>query len=221
MKHGVMVPQLRRCMMTASFALLALGGSLSSPALAQDGPRPPATQPPRPAPRMLGRGGAQQKAKRPVVDKLQARVDQVLRNRLSLNDEQFTKLRALNTRLDEEKRSIRTEEAQTRKALRDELLPGATPNEAHVAELLDRLPNIERRRVALQEREQKELAAFMQPAQRARYFALQDEIRRSLQDVQRMRGEPGDSLGRGGQLMGPATRGGPGGRLRPPPPPEQ
>jgi hypothetical protein len=119
----------------------------------------------------------------------------VLRNRLRLTDDQFNKLRAMNSRLDAEKQAVRAEEQEVRRALRQQLLPGATPNEARVAELLDKLPQVERKRIALQEREQQELAGFLRPVQRARYFALQDELRRSLQEVQRRRGTaPRDSL---------------------------
>ena len=166
-------------------------------------------------PTKVGRGAQAKLPRRAVVEKLQQRVDNLLRVRLELTDEQFTKMQALNTRLDEEKRAQRAEEGDVRRALRAELLPGATPNDATIAELLDKLPVVERKRIALQEREQKELAGFMKPAQRARFFALQDELRRSLQEVQRLRGRgglPDDGVGPPPPLL---RRGGRG--MRPPP----
>jgi Spy/CpxP family protein refolding chaperone len=167
---------------------------------------------PRSAGRVAGprmRPPPQPRPRRPMVEKLQQRVDDVLRNRLQLNDEQFNKLRDMNARLNAERIGIRQEENATRRELRQQLAPGNTPDDARVSELLDRLPQIDRKRIALQEKEQKELAGFLQPAQRARYFALQDELRRSLQDVQRNR-QPGDSAG-GSQMRGR------GGRSEPPP----
>ena len=88
----------------------------------------------------------------------------------------------------------------TRFAMRQELLAGEKANEARVAELLDRMPRFERRRLDLMEQEQRELAKFLSPTQRARYIGLQDELRRSMQDLQRRRmgidGAPGDSMTR-------------------------
>jgi hypothetical protein len=188
-------------------ALLALAVAPNGRVLAQDqAASGRAGSPPR-------RRAANQPKPRLVVDRLQARIDEVLRQRLQLTDDQFGKLRALNARLDAERKSVRQEEAQTRKALRNELLPGVIPNEGHVAELLDQLPVVERKRIALQEREQKEMAGFMQPAQRARYFALQDEIRRGLQDAQRRRVAGDSAYVR--PSSGSETSPHPGGRFRP------
>jgi parvulin-like peptidyl-prolyl isomerase len=174
-------------------ALLALAVAPNGRVLAQDqAASGRAGSPPR-------RRAANQPKPRLVVDRLQARIDEVLRQRLQLTDDQFGKLRALNARLDAERKSVRQEEAQTRKALRNELL--------------DQLPVVERKRIALQEREQKEMAGFMQPAQRARYFALQDEIRRGLQDAQRRRVAGDSAYVR--PSSGSETSPHPGGRFRP------
>ncbi|MEP6765434.1 MAG: hypothetical protein ABJB66_14045 [Gemmatimonadaceae bacterium] len=161
----------------------------------------------------VGRGNGAKLQRRPIVEKLEQRVDNLLRVRLQLNDDQFNKMRAMNDRLDVERRQQRQEEGVVRRALRVELVPGATPNETRVAELQDKLLVLEHKRISLQEKEQKELAGFMQPSQRARFFALQDELRRSLQEVQRKRvGGTGDSAG-----PPPPLRGGRGrGALRPP-----
>jgi periplasmic protein CpxP/Spy len=58
---------------------------------------------------------------------------------------------------------------------------------------LEQLPKYERRRLDLMEREQRELARFLSPVQRAKYIGLQDELRRTMQDVQHRRMER-DSL---------------------------
>jgi hypothetical protein len=141
---------------------------------------------------------------------LQARLDSVVRSRLSLTDEQFIRVRDVATRIERERAEIRGEDGQLRTQLRQELM-AATPNEERVAELLDKMPRIERRRLELLEREQRELAKFLSPVQRARYFALQDHLRREMQEMQRRRmgldGSPEDN-----------RRGGPPGAKRVPPP---
>jgi protein CpxP len=124
--------------------------------------------------------------------RLQERINEVIRKRLALSDDQFSKLRDVAARLEDDRRILRNDEQTTRFALRQELLAGDRVNEARVAEMLDKMPGYERRRLDLLEQEQRELARFLSPSQRARYFALQDELRRGMQDMQRRRmgGEP-------------------------------
>jgi hypothetical protein len=67
---------------------------------------------------------------------------------------------------------------------------------------------LERRKLDLLEAEQRDLAKFLSPIQRARYFGLQDELRRGMQDLQRRRMGMEDSTtgtlgGRGSKRRGP------------------
>ncbi len=117
----------------------------------------------------------------------QQRVDAMVRRRLLLSDEQAAKLRDVASRTEEARRGLRRDEMMARKAMREELLAGDNANEARVAEMLEQLPRLERRRIDLLEQEQRELSRFLSPVQRARYFALQDELRRGMQEVQRRR----------------------------------
>jgi len=141
--------------------------------------------------------------------RLQGLIDERVRQELHPTDEQFAKLRDVASRMENERRALRNEEMTTRFALRQELLAGDKADERKVAEFLDQMPKYERRRLDLMEREQKELAKFLTPSQRARYIGLQDELRRGMQDVQRRR-------------MGTDSGGGPGRagmRRQSPPPP--
>lgn len=129
--------------------------------------------------------------------RLQERINQVVRQRLNLNDDQMTKLQAVATRIEDDRRVLRNEEMTSRFALRQELLAGDKADEGRVSTLLDKLAEYERRRLTLMEREQKELAKFLSATQRARYVGVQEELRRSMQEVQRRRTE--------GELPGPAA----------------
>jgi Spy/CpxP family protein refolding chaperone len=119
--------------------------------------------------------------------RLQDRINQVVRQKLALSDDQFEKLRETASRMEDARRDLRNEEVTTRFAMRQELLAGDRANEARVGELLDKMPKLERRRLELMEQEQRELAKFLSATQRARYLGLQDELRRSMQDLQRRR----------------------------------
>jgi protein CpxP len=148
------------------------------------------------------REGERRSDARDQLDKrLEERINLVIRERLRLSDDQFTRLRAVARRVETERRALRMEEGSTRGTLRRELLAGDSANDSTVAIMLDRLPSIERKRIDLMEREQGELAKFLTPVQRAKYVGLQDELRRSMQDLQfrRSDGLPqgGDSSRRG------------------------
>lgn len=125
--------------------------------------------------------------------RFQQRMEAMVRQRLQLTDEQATRLRDVASRTEEARRTLRRDEMLARRAMRDELLAGDNANEARVAELLEQLPRLERRRLELFEQEQRELARFLSPVQRARYFGLQDELRRGVQELQRRRMGLGDS----------------------------
>jgi protein CpxP len=141
------------------------------------------------------RGNRADDPRRAELEKrFQQRVETMLRQRLQLTDDQATKLRDVASRAETSRRALRHDEMQARKQMRDELLAGDNANNVKVAELLEEMPRLERRRIELMEQEQRDLAKFLSPVQRARYFALQDELRRNMQEVQRRRmGAPDSS----------------------------
>lgn len=137
---------------------------------------------------------------RAIEQQLQHRIGQIMKERLVLTDAQLTQLEAVTMKLERERREVRGEEWRIRTALRAQLLSGDSVSNELVGELLDRMPRVERRRIELMETEQRELAAFLSPVQRARYMALQDEIRKNMDDIRQSRspeanrspGRPGD-----------------------------
>jgi Spy/CpxP family protein refolding chaperone len=129
--------------------------------------------------------------------RFQQRVEATVRQRLQLNDDQAARLREVASRTEGARRALRRDEMEARKAMRTELLAGDNANETRVAELLEQMPRLERRRIELLEQEQRELARFLTPLQRARYFALQDELRRGMQELQRRRLGDGDTVRNG------------------------
>jgi hypothetical protein len=74
---------------------------------------------------------------------------------------------------------------------------------------MDKLLELERRRIDLLEAEQKDLATFLTPLQRAKYQALQENVRARLEDSMRPAPLPGDSTAVGppvGQRGAPRRR---------------
>lgn len=140
--------------------------------------------------------------RRKMIAEFEQRIDNLVRTRLQATDDQMVKMRVLKKRFDDDKNQLFKDEGDLRRAMRVELT-GAAPNEARLTQLLEQWPALQRRRIEIEEREQKELARFLQPLQRARFFALQDELRRARQDTQWGRGERG---GRGGPPWMPSMR---------------
>ena len=76
--------------------------------------------------------------------------------------------------------------------MREELAVADSANQERVATLLDQMLRIQRDRLALVEDEQRELATFLSPVQRARYLGIQEQLRRRMEEFQRQR-QAGDS----------------------------
>lgn len=105
------------------------------------------------------------------------------RERVGLSEDQMTKLAAVNRSLSVQRRELSQEERATRLALRQEMLDQAPPDQAKIGTYLDRLRELRHRRLDIADTEQKELATFMTPSQRARYQALQEQVRHRLDDI--------------------------------------
>ncbi len=195
----MMMPRFRWLVAAALF--VTIGSPMA--AVAQGAP-PRATDRPG-APRMNDQ-------QREVLEKrFKERIDAIVKERLRLTDDQQVKLREVASRTEESRRVLRHEEFVLRMSLREEMKAGEKANEAKLGELLDQMPRLERRKLDLMESEQRELAKFLSPSQRARYFGLQDELRRGMQDLQRRR------MGMDDSTSGPADSRGYRRRGTPPP----
>ncbi len=174
----------------ASIAAMVMVAGASVAAVAQSGP--PGGPPGPPEQGRPGGARINDSSRAQIERRLQDRINQVVRQRLALTDEQFARLRDVASKIEDDRRALRTDEAITRFSMRQELLAGDRVNEARVTDLLAKMPQLERRRLELMENEQRELAKFLSPSQRARYLGLQDELRRSIQELQRRRQDASD-----------------------------
>lgn len=124
----------------------------------------------------------------------------VAKERIGLSDEQMSRLEVVTLRADMRRRALNAEDRTQRQVLRTELQGGDAANQPRVAAALDRLLQLHRQRLDILTDEQHELSDFMTPVQRARYAALQDELRHradALRRERRMRGDGVDGPPRG------------------------
>lgn len=136
-------------------------------------------------------------------DRIRERVARLLRERVGLSDDQLRRLAPVSRSFEARRQTIFREERTTRQALRREL-SAESADQPRVAAHIDQLLALQRRRLDLAADEQRELAAFMTPVQRARYLALQEHLRRRAEDMRRRRGDgPPHGGGRRGPPGGP------------------
>jgi hypothetical protein len=126
-----------------------------------------------------------QESRQQLQRQLQQRLWQMTQRRVGLTDAQMSRLAPVHQRFAAQRRSLTREERQTRLALRDALRDSTHADQAQVSGYLDRLVELQRQRADLLEQEQQELAQFMTPVQRARYTALQEQIRQRIQQLAR------------------------------------
>lgn len=132
---------------------------------------------------------------RPTADTanaaLQSRVRQrlaaIVKQRLGLTDDQVRQLAAVNASYEGRRHDLMVSERQARVSIRRELQRGKSADQKAVDAALSDLFRIQRTRIDLAEQEQRDLAKFMQPAQRAGYLALQEQLRRRVEQMRQRR----------------------------------
>lgn len=137
---------------------------------------------------MAGAGGPRDGGPRrsQMEQQLRRQLWQIAKERVGFTDAQMPQLERTSRRYDERRRALAVDERAQRATLRQELLAD-TADQDRVAKALDRLHELQRERVELQIAEQREFATFMTPVQRARYAALQEQLRRRVDSLRRAR----------------------------------
>lgn len=134
---------------------------------------------------------AQAAAARPTRDRaaleqqFRERTAALTRKRLGLTETQMTRLEQTNRRFALQFDQVASQERDTRRKLRQQLTSGNAANQQQVSDLLDAALRLQKQRIALVEAEQRELAGFLSPVQRARYIGLQAQFRRRAQELGR------------------------------------
>ncbi len=137
-----------------------------------------------------GRQHGEQRARREALERrVRDRIAEEVQERLGLTEAQTTRLGATNRKFEEQRRLLLAEERAGRMALREQVLRGDSADQQRVSSLVDQLIAIQRKRIDIVAQEQRELAEFLTPVQRATYLSMQDQMRRRLEEMRR--GGPG------------------------------
>ncbi len=170
---------MRRTLLAIGLALPLLAGDLSAQAAER---------------RQAPRAGQTAPRRQQLEARLRQGLWRVTKNRVGLTDDQMTRLAQTSRPFEAQRRELATQERDERLALRRAILSGQDADQQRIGVALDRVLELQRRRAQLQIDEQRALAAFMTPLQRAKYAALQEQLRRRTEKLrgQRVR-TPGDS----------------------------
>jgi uncharacterized protein YdiU (UPF0061 family) len=123
------------------------------------------------------------------------RTAKLTQQRLGLTDAQLGKLEQSNARFAPLHQQLAAQDRDIRNQLRQEMTAGDAANQKRVSDLLDATLRLQKQRIALVESEQKDLAGFLTPVQRARYIFLQAQFRQRAQELSGKGGRSNQGLG--------------------------
>lgn len=147
--------------------------------------------------------GAPDAARRDSLEeRVRARMEQVMRTQLGLNDDQVRRLQATNRRFEGQRRELFERERRVRIELRAAIEIGDSTQNSRIAPLLDQTIQLQRQRLDLLEAEQKELSTFLTPLQRARLYGFEEQMRRRVQEMRENRGRPDGNVPQRRQIIG-------------------
>jgi len=130
-------------------------------------------------------------SQRPLVQALQRRVFEVVQRTLGATDDQMRQLTEVNRKYQDERRELNQKDREARQTIRAEVLRDSLANQDLVARKLDELAEVQRQRIEIFTREQRDLAHFLTPVQRAKYATLQEGLRRKVEQLRQRRQENG------------------------------
>lgn len=173
MRHATMV--------TALVSLLGAGGIVQ----AQTGRSPDSMRP-----LARGRRGGQAPAGAQALRReVRQRFAEVVRRQLALTDDQAQRLQQTDTKYQRQRQEIQRDERDARQGLRRMLADTAgTPDATKVDQYISRLVQAQRKRADLLEAEQKDLAGFLNPVQRAKFMALREQLNQRITELNRQGG---------------------------------
>ena len=115
-----------------------------------------------------------------LVQALQQKVYQVVKTRVGLDDGQMQRLQGVNRSFAPRRKQLNEQERTLRQSLRAEMT-SASPDQQKIEDQWKQLRGLQRQRLDILDEEDAQLAGFMTPLQRARYHAIQEQLRRQVE----------------------------------------
>jgi len=135
------------------------------------------------------------------AERLRARIEerfsQHVQQELRLTPDQSTKLRASQERFGTQRRALMRQQLERRRALEDQMQPGVAANADSVRKLMDGNQAARAQMLKLEQDEDREMAGYLTPVQRARYQRMREMLMRRVNEMREQRR---------GERVGPGAR---------------
>lgn len=143
--------------------------------------------------------------------RLRAQIEQRFTERvqqeLKLSSDQTSKLRATQERFGTRRRTLMQQQMARRRALEDQMQPGVAANADSVRKLMDGIRGGRAEMVRIEQDEDQEMSAYLNPVQRARYQRMRERFMNRVGEMRQMRrGREGTMPRPGMRPKGPAMR---------------
>lgn len=133
----------------------------------------------------VGRGMGGQAADRVLLEgRARQALGVAVRRQLKLDDQQMRQLQRTDQKFEPERRALTRDERQARQTLKAAMEDSTSAGQPRIDSAMQRMLQVQRRRVELLEAEQKELSGFLTPRQRAQYFAIRERVMRRMLEMQ-------------------------------------
>lgn len=121
---------------------------------------------------------------RPLERRVQQAIAQAMQRQLNLDDEKVRQLQRTSAKFENERQQLLRDEREARQTLRRAIEDSTTTDQTKIEQAMARMVQVQRRRVDVLEAEQKDLATFLTPRQRAQYFSLRERIIRRVMEME-------------------------------------
>ncbi|HEY3279240.1 MAG TPA: hypothetical protein VGJ83_01910 [Gemmatimonadales bacterium] len=139
-----------------------------------------AQQPAAPPPPDTGEAG---RLRRQIEERFAQRVQQDLR----LTPDQAAKLRGTQERFGERRRTLMRQQFERRRAMDGQMQPGIAANPDSVKKLMDGLQAGRMEMVRIEQEEDRDMAGYLTPVQRARYQQMREHLMQRLNEMRQER----------------------------------
>lgn len=143
------------------------------------------------------------------AERLRARIEerfsQHVQQELRLTPDQAAKLRASQEKYGSQRRALMRQQLERRRALEEQMQPGVAANADSVKRLMDGMQAGRTAMLKIEQDEDREMAGYLTPVQRARYQRMREMLMRRVNEMREQRRG-------GGGRMGPGQRARPEGR---------
>ncbi|HET7586271.1 MAG TPA: hypothetical protein VFK13_15265 [Gemmatimonadaceae bacterium] len=126
-------------------------------------------------------------ARAQLEQQFRQRLALVMQRQLGLTDDQLKQVGDVSRKYEPERAALNARERSARVALRQEIAAGDRADQRRVDDLLQELFRVQRARLDVTEREQRDLARFLTPVQRVKFLTIQDRLRQQMESMQRQR----------------------------------